>query len=455
MLKKLILLFVLFSPVVQIVLISLSFGEGRGEAFAQVVIKDEIVLDETEFREVDGASVTSPFYGRIYFRKNCTNFGRGDKAEVSAGGQSWTFPTGCVNFACDIGSWCFCIAGYWEFHNFLDMPSGTAVTVNMQYCNGSVWEFIEIPLQFSYAGNNTYNLLAQNPEGGGWADAGFVKFFDETPPGNCPNAGGNYCDSTSWVQVPDVELVPDPNSNVISTYCSTHPNTIAAFSPATDHRTNLYDINESNVIACYNQTSQTWQFNLDQNVKIYYQIGICSTNVSNKNLTYINDTTDIEDITSGDCNIALISFKAHKEYKWDALTQTYGLNIPDDGYLIKEAILEHENQHKVRYEEFMNDYLFLWESKINTFQAVCSTYTDIFEAKKGGYKMYWDAFFGETEYTQYFYTKFNTEYQKRTGLFPHDKVLRGKDEKRANNKPEVQNLIEKYINKLETHCSNN
>lgn len=177
-------------------------------------------------------------------------------------------------------------------------------------------QLVESETQIIQTGNNKYDIKYYNYLGN-WQLATTLEFIPTQPPGNCPNAGGNYCDSFSWVEVPDVELVPYPNSNVILTWCSEHPNTIAAFGPAMDHPSNINtgEINESNVIACYNQILQTWQFNLNKNLKLYYQIGICSTNVSNKNLTYINDTTDIENIPSSDCNIALISFNAHKEYR--------------------------------------------------------------------------------------------------------------------------------------------
>jgi hypothetical protein len=432
--------------------------------YSQVIIKDEILLDEANNPELE--TLQTPFCCNVFIRFVAP--GQKMRAYFTVDGQTkFLNEINGTTFICSCGNPLWPLIGNWTFY---EIPELRDVELQVLQCqqvapppppNGTC-DWVELPVDFRVDPQNQYkqkiyvdvNYPHIPPS---WRYSGYITFNAATPSGNCPNACGNYCDNSSWVQIPEVELVPYPNSNIISTYCSTHPKTMAAFSPAYDYQTNLRSLNASNVIACYNQIGQTWQFNLDQDVKIYYQIGICSINVANKNLTYIDSESDINinKIPSEKCSIALRSFKAHKEYKYDIPTQTYGLEIPDGGYLIKEVILEHENQHKALYEKFMNDYLFWWETKINTFRAICSTYTNIFEARKGGFNMYWDAFFGKTDFTEYFYNKFNSEWNKFTGLNPENKLRKKRNEQRTNNTKEVQELIDKYIEKLKAHCGIN
>ncbi|WP_304132233.1 hypothetical protein [Ignavibacterium album] len=78
----------------------------------------------------------------------------------------------------------------------------------------------------------------------------------------------------------------------------------------------------------------------------------------------------------------------------------------------------------------MNDYLFWWETKINTFRANCSTYNNIFYARKGGFNMYMYAY-------STLITYFRDAHDRFTGAKPENKLRRGRNEKRTNNKPEV------------------
>jgi hypothetical protein len=417
--------------------------------YSQVIIKDEIVLDGKGLEENSGAPIPMPFYGIVKEFVKCTLFVASQaQVDLIIDGTHYPFSY-CLGASCpNLGCWCNGI-GEWSDEHIL--PMGRPVDSEIRKCYGGPdW----VPLAYYFEQTTPppgitqqYYIFAKEPEGE-YKNIGTMQFIELTPPGNCPNAGGNYCDSSSWVQVPDVELVPYPNSNIISTYCSKHSNTLAAFSPATDHPSNINtgELTESNVIACYNQILQTWQFNLDQDVNIYYQIGICSTNVASKNITYIDSEFDINDtkIPHEKCYIALRSFEGHKEYKWDPINNIYGLEIPYGGFMITDVILEHENQHKLSYEEFMNNYLFWWETKINTYRAICSTYTDIFEASKGGFSNYLLAYS--------FMTQFDSEWRKFTGREPVDKLRQGRDEKRTNDKKEVQDLIDKYIKKLKDHC---
>jgi hypothetical protein len=460
MYKKIFLILFMISPMIKYLINPFCFGEGWGEPFAQVIIKDEIVLDEKNIYETenpDTETLPMPFYGRVYSEIPCyTGWSGGPLIiERRAGNQSNTWvcsPT----FVCGSGS-CGCIGT--RALNFYNVTSGAEIYFDIQRCYApppvppGVYEWYNVPLNFTYIGSNEYAIYGMDLADNSWDYIGYLKFYSETPPGNCPNAGGNYCDSPSWMQVPDVKLELNPNSNTLSKHCLENSSVLASFVPDRDHLTNLLDLTESNVIACYNQILQTWQFNLDQDIKIYYQIGICSTNVSTLNLTYINSLSDVNStiIPSTRCNDAKKSFDAHKDYKYDYTSRKcVGLGIPIGGYIIKEVIDEHEKQHKISFEQFMNDYKFLWEVNINTFRASCLSIADIFEARKVGLKMYWDSFFAG----KYYFLQFYNEYNRLHGLSPVNEEIKCKYEQITNNTKEVQDLIIQYKRKLSEICGN-
>lgn len=418
--------------------------------YSQVVIKDEIVLDDTGiYKGTESVSLVMPFYARVYSEIPCqwNHWTSGAiKITRTAGGQ--TQLDGCwPPFVCGSGS-CFCSWGT-RAHNFYGVAQGENISVEISRCydppptppNDAQW--FDVPLQFNYVGNNKYDLYGQDIADGSWDYIGYFKFIATTPPGNCPNAGGNYCDSSSWVEVPDVELVLYPQGFTISNIeCPKNPNRLAFFTPVLypqKDRTNMSYLTSSDVIACYNQLGQTWQFNLNQSAKIYFVIEICSTNVSNKSLTYINSISDISIIPFDKCNIALKSFEGHLEYPYE---------IPNNGYVIKEALLFHENGHKEKFEDFKNDFLFLWETGIETFRAQCTTYANIFEAREAGLQMYNFVFSG-------YYNEFAKMHNKLLGLSPYDKTLKDKEENRVNNRPEMRALVNSYIEALKTRCEKN
>ncbi|NWG27414.1 MAG: hypothetical protein HXY48_02635 [Ignavibacteriaceae bacterium] len=276
-----------------------------------------------------------------------------------------------------------------------------------------------------------------------WQHAAYIYLTKATPPGNCPNAGGNYCDSSNWIQVPDVELVPYTHSSLVSSVeCSKNSNRLAFFTPVLypmRDRTNFYNLTSSNVTACYNQILQTWQFNLSESAKINYVIEICSSNVASKNYTYINSLNDTSIIPLDQCHLALKSFEGHLKYPYE---------IPTGGYVIKEALLFHENGHKQKFELFKNDYLFMWEIGIDTIRQQCSTYIDIFEAEEAGLKMYQYLF-------STYYEKFAASHNKLLGLSPKNDILKDKEEQRVNDRIEMKELVNDYIVALKKRCKIN
>ncbi len=258
--------------------------------------------------------------------------------------------------------------------------------------------------------------------------------------GNCPNASGNFCDNSSWVQIPNVDLVPYNQSSFYGGIeCDKKSNRLAIFTPVLYppiDRTNLYHLTSADVLACYNRILKTWQFNLNQNVRINYVVEICSTNISNKNLTIISSINDINTIPSNKCTIALKSFEGHKFYPY---------RIDPGGYVIKEVLLLHENAHKDKYEKFKNDYLYIWETKIESFKNPCQAFPNISEAKEAALNMYKFVFSS-------YYTQFSSVHNQLLGLSPENDILKDREEQRVNNSKEIKEKIDKYIEELKKHC---
>lgn len=171
-------------------------------------------------------------------------------------------------------------------------------------------------------------------------------------------------------------------------------------------------------------------------MKLYYVVALCTEKIAERNMTIIYSLESIDSIPFYKCNTALRSFIGHKKYPY---------NIEDGGFIIKEAFLLHENGHKDRFEEFKNDYFFIWESEIETFRRVCTTYVDIFEARKGGLNMYIKAF-------EKYYKNFKEAHDKLFGLNPKNISRKNKEEERVNNRPEMLEVIDLYIKKLKEHC---
>jgi hypothetical protein len=236
-------------------------------AMAQVTIKEEVDLN---FPGDSPESVTLPAttsYGKVWgsinnhahnpfvpeaTMKAIRIVAGGQTKYVGENCQGWIWPTS------------------WAIDN---VPSGTPVTVTVYAaCDGSSPVEAEQTWYTTTSNPNIFSVhFKQTAQSWEWV-ATDVRYSEQTPPGNCPNAGGNYCDDAGWVHVPDVKLELNPNSNALSNHCSEDPNVIASFVVDRKHITNLMDLTESNVIACYNQILQTWQFNLDTDLKIYYQI---------------------------------------------------------------------------------------------------------------------------------------------------------------------------------------
>ena len=133
---------------------------------------------------------------------------------------------------------------------------------------------------------------------------------------------------------------------------------------------------------------------------------------------------------------SLQSFLGHKDYP---------IKILDGGYVIKEVLLQHEDIHRERYKDFMDSWLFIWETQIEIYRDTCSAFPNIIEAKKNGLQHYRNYFYK-------YYSTYTPVLDKLVGYKPENKVLDRREEIKVNNNKKVQDLIDRYVKALKKHC---
>jgi hypothetical protein len=328
--------------------------------YAQIVIKDEISLsDISEVLENTDNSVTltSPFYGRIYFRKYCMyNWISTVKGEVVAGGDPQLF--GNYNCNCESGGYCSGCIGY-TVHNFYNKPMGTEVEVNVQYCYNHQW--VEVPLQFEDVGNNTYNLSGMNPiSGTQWEYMGYVKFIEQTPPGCDPQF-----DCILNNNLPGLLLEERENGYRNIDVCS-YGQPGATLPVFDDPNVNTIDIN-----VCFNKQTQKWWFNLNNshNFIFSYISEICPENLAagqslKENFTYFPQGLTCDKIS-------------------DDIFCHFGYGAAGATYVLKNIIEKHEEEHVKQIDSLINKiYKPKFYEKLDNIVKQCEDFSTLEEAEQ-------------------------------------------------------------------------
>jgi len=266
--KQIIIILVLLNPVVSNILSTFSLGE----AFAQVIIKDEIVLDEI-IPDAVSSGVETPEYGQVrvwYVVNHSEPF---VEVTLQVGGNSemiwgpWNCPCTSQNLCAYVGDYVY------RYYN--NIPAGSTVSIQAARCVDGEWVAIPVTYggwvqQFNYYKlNYTVNYGGEVGEQFGNAEnlldvENEIRVYPQTPPG-CANAN-NYCDNT-YLLAPRIELQARENdgtygiSNEIE--CSTHPtwpsySTLARQKPG-----------EFNYTTCFDRQYQKWRINIISNNTIY------------------------------------------------------------------------------------------------------------------------------------------------------------------------------------------
>lgn len=327
--------------------------------YSQVVIKDEIVLDEITEQErgTESINLVMPFYGRVYSEIPYQwNHWTSGAIKISRGAGNQLYQDGCCPpFVCGSGS-CFCSWGT-RAHNFYNVPQDDNIIVEIQRCYDpppsppNDYQWFDVPLQFTFVGNNRYDLYGQDLADQSWDYIGYLKFIQTTPT-DCPKAEGNYCDDLFYIENPEFELLEHNSSYASHEKICDDPLDVAytwlVNTPAAKV-SNLYSFTDDSLMVCFNRNLQRWKFQLNpEKINLNVVIDLCYNMISNRGWTIINDTSDLNDIVNNnDCDLALQSFEGHK---------VYGYEIPDNGYLLREVVMLHEGIHSENYERYVQDY---------------------------------------------------------------------------------------------------
>jgi hypothetical protein len=409
--------------------------------YCQVVILDEIFLfDSTKLLESpdNAVTVTSPFYGRIYFRRDCmNNWTSTVKGEVVAGGESKLY--GNYNCDCEGGSSCLgCIGS--TVLNFYNKPMGTEVTVNVQYCYNHQW--VEVPLQFEDGGNNRYNLSGMNPiSGTQWEYMGYVKFIATTPP-NCAYA--STC-STGYIEtMPDTLSVKKPLEFTYGDECAENPNALGVFMGAQrfEEAGNISDLTpEEDIEVCFDLQSQEWKFNLlVENVTLNYVKDICLDRIIDPPIsaTPLYNLESICQLPSSECNKLKNSIEAHKTYP-------LGSGIYD-GYAFIQVLLTHETEHQRDWEKYVRKHIYKYYNIPDKIDFKCENFNSMQQAREEILKEIKDLYVAD------FWNPYKTDYLNGEYLIKGMEEMKLKREGEVHRRKSIKEMIKIYEDEITKFC---
>lgn len=434
---------------------------------AQVEIKEEviltqgyeIILDETIIDERDAIILSMPFYGRVYSQIPCqpSHWTSGAiKIERRAGEQ--IYKDGCrPPFECGSGS-CGCIGT--RAHSFLEIAQGEEIFIQIDRCYApppippGVYEWYEVPLQFSDVGNNRYDLYGEDIADGSIDYVGYIKFFPTPPPG-CKFA--EECDLGFEEEMPDTITIKKPFSFTRHLMCQTRVNPqgvlkipLGQFSPVLDgsKTSNIFNwspVDDINV--CFDLQTHEFKFNFNvEKIELYYMKELCIDNIQNPpvNATIVPDIDALNNIPASECSKLLASLKAHESYPF-----TDGLY---DGYFFEEITMVHETEHQRDWELIVGDHIpeyFNIPQKIN---YSCEDFNSISEAKgqilKDVRNLYGNDYWNPHR-IDWFIKLYN---------YPDDeptKELKRKYEIAVHNREAVREKIKEYKEAINDKCNSN
>lgn len=451
--KRLILILLFLSPLLNIILISTAVECSLSEAFAQVVIKDEIVLVETE-AEIDAATLTMPFYGRVYSQIPCQwNHWTSGAIKITrmAGGQ--TKLDGCSpSFVCGSG-WCACSVGT-RAHNFYNVPQGAEIFVEIQRCFNpppnppNEYDWYDVPLQFTFVGNNRYDLYGQDLYDQSWDYIGYFRFYPTTPPG-CNYA--NECSTGYTVTMPDTLSVKQPFSFTSEDECSTYIDyqgnpviPLAKFNGILNSArkaSNILNLNSENHInVCFDSHTQELKFELlIDNTTLNYAKDICLDNITDSiNATPIFALSDICQVSVTECTKLKNSLEAHKSYP-------FGSGIYN-GYVFTEILLTHETEHQKDWEGYIRQHIHKYFNIPNKISYSCDNFTSIQQAKEkilGDIKQY---------FVDDFWNPYREAWLRGQYRAPLNEAMQRQLEIDLHKRESVKLIIQKYEDEIDKLC---
>lgn len=400
---------------------------------AQVVIKDEIVLDEIN---AEDSGLNMPFYGKVKEFIKCDYFMISQaQADLIIDGTNYSFPF-CQGAPCpNLG--CYCNGtGIWSDEHIV--PMGKPVDTEIRKCYGGPdWVILNhyfVETTPPPGVTKQYIIYAKEPEGE-YKNIGAINFTEIPDPPGCDNAQNNYCNSTTF-HTPNVYMILEEDGYADPLFpCKVGVvgRLVGAYIPEHSQRlTNRHLFNENSLDACFNKDTQKWQFNFfsPSDFEIHLMLDYCEENMAQ--YFVLEDINDVGEIF--DCYFAEICFNKHRYQRdWS------GVLYPGC-YLIKEVVTLHEQLHftqrindLIELKEKYNMNIELWEQN----NSACSSFLNPAEAKQKALK-----------YVKNQFTELTKEIRNRAENY--------KDSEEINIRSSalIDELIDDYLDALYNHCYN-
>lgn len=391
--------------------------------YSQVVIKDEIILYETE--NPDAETLTMPFYGKVSGGVNWGAIWWGwlKQVKIEAGGQ-------VVIKSCPVTCAACYVTASWAINN---LPLGTPVTVTVySHCiNG---QLVEAETRLVNTGMNEYNIEYYNPNQLQWYIATSIKFIPTTP---------TFCG-----EVPECEYSSLPNFffNEIESNTYTLPGTQTIVETCTTDiaggqaggmKMTPWHVPEGyiwNVNPCANPENGDIKFPFEfigggntSVVPYVYLVGLCDNNSSHqviKSSDNMMEQMENGEIESEDyCNL-LHDICAH--YGSDPNNPGY---IPLIKFVLEDVVLSHERMHFERYEREFQGLLPQLQATVSGLNMSCQQFNEYpseeeaINVVKGWLKNIFESFGSQVEAELNIYGRDNIEEEILTSRAQWDLII--------------------------------
>jgi len=320
---------------------------------------------------------------------------------------------------------------------------GTTVWFEVKECQliAGHYQWVNIPYEIrpGSGAKDSIFVYTTSSQTTKWYFVGFIYRRDVVAP-ECNNAQNDYCDNF-YSNIPTVIDSIFAGNYSDEGQCD-NQNALAFFQPVYEDQQKKWNFPQFNLDPCFNRETQTWEFSTNiPNIELNSMIDLCYDNISNHNFQVLNDTNDVKNIFSGDCDLALRSFEGHRKYPYE---------IEEGGYVIKEVLLEHENNHRKVYESIMDEFKPFYENEKEFYYPACIDFLNLEDAHQK-FQLKFNSAFSN------FYNNYFREYLKRNGLDKNEggwEKRNEESEEDANGTESIKYLIDNYIRILNNHCEN-
>lgn len=271
-------------------------------------------------------------------------------------------------------------------HLFYNVPQGTEIFVGIQRCydpppnppNNPSWH--EVPLYFTYVGNNRYDLYGQDLSDQSWDYIGYFRFYPTTPPACCLLLDGpcvNLCEQP--FNPPDINIYRIPNEEICNE---------PGEDPAGVFRGLYWELREGEELTltpCQDPMTGNVKFkyatNQTSQIDLPYNLELCPDRIAHFNLTRIDNLQEFRDVYIDNLSTTDPNESCQLR-QWLIRHQGIDANGNQTGYEIlyqngiwlTASTLAHEEQHRQDYEFELNEARDIFDEFYNSYSIPCSTY---------------------------------------------------------------------------------